>query len=228
MNFLELTNDVRFTLGLEDISVNDEVALAKKWVNRGVVDIVQRTRPSTRVLSLVLTGGVKVHDMSDQIISLLDLQAPGDGEFLTRLTREDIVRAQRAGQPAFAYEEPLLWISPVPSEETTFQAYGCFTPDEMVGDTDSPSQLQFGGLHVGFHPAIVNYACWKAGEYVQHEQSGGGERWRTLYEGQDGTGGDIAMIKRILAKRVTPQGQRRRDLTGNLGSLSASGSYIGS
>ena len=48
-----------------------------------------------------------------------------------------------------------------------------------------------------------------------------------MYEGQDGTGGDIARIKRILAKRVTPQGSRRRDLTGNLGALSDSGAYVG-
>jgi hypothetical protein len=55
----------------------------------------------------------------------------------------------------------------------------------------------------------------------------GGERWRILYEGKDGTEGDIARIKRILAKRVTPQASRRRDLSHNLGSLSLSGDYIG-
>ena len=48
---------------------------------------------------------------------------------------------------------------------------------------------------------------------MQHEASGNGEKWRIQYEGQDGIGGEIAKIKRILAKRVTPGGPRRRNPT---------------
>lgn len=225
MNFLELTNRVKHTLGLEDIASNDEVALAKAYLNEGIVDILSRTRPYTRVIHLTLTGGVAIHDMANTILALLDLQV-GD-RFLERMSREDITRAQAANTFGFAYEEPLLWVSPVPSEDTTFIAYGVFRPTPLAADVDDPSHPAKGGLAPEFHPAIVNYALWKAGEYVQHEQSGGGERWRIMYEGQDGTGGDIARIRRILAKRVTPQGSRRRDLSRNLGLLSRSGYYSG-
>jgi hypothetical protein len=210
MNFLKMTNRVRYTLGLEDISVNDEVALAKEYLNEGVVDILSRTRPYTRVINLVAAGQTPVHDMHNTILALLDLQAPNDGPFLERVSREDAVTAQR----------------PVQTEESTFKAYGVFRPDPMVADDDDPATMQFGGLAPEFHPAAINYALWKGGEYLQHEQSGGGERWRVMYEGQDGTGGDIARIKRILTKRVTPSGGRRRDLTRNLGALSRSGDYI--
>jgi hypothetical protein len=227
MNFLKMTNRVRYTLGLEDITANDEVALAREYLNEGVVDILARTRPHTRCINLTLSASTPVHDMHNTILALLDLQAYDGGPFLERVSREDAVTAQRANEPCFAYEEPLLWVSPVSTEERIVKAYGVFRPDPMVQDDDDPAMVQFGGLAPEFHPAAVNYALWKAGEYVQHEQSSGGERWRQIYEGEDGTGGDIARIKRILSKRVTMQGARRRDLTGNLGSLSHSGSYVG-
>ena len=227
MNFGQLTSRLRYTLGLEDIAANDEVALGRDFINEGVVDILARTRPYTRCINLTLTASTPVHDMHNSILALVDLQSSDSETFLERMTREDIVTAQRAGERGFAYEEPLLWISPVSDEAVTFKAYGVFRPTPMTADPNDPADMTFGGLAPEFHPAILNYALWKGGEYVQHEQSGGGERWRTIYEGQDGMGGDIARIKRILAKRVTPAGQRRRDLTGSLGVLSRSGAYIG-
>jgi hypothetical protein len=110
---------------------------------------------------------------------------------------------------------------------SVINAYGVFRPTPLVADTDDTAGASTGGLNPEFHEAIVLYALWKMGEYVQHEGSGQGERWRIQYEGQDGTEGEIARIKRTLAKRVTPQAARRRDLTGNLGELTDSGSYIG-
>jgi hypothetical protein len=227
VNFKDLYTRVQYTLGLEDSSANDETLLAKQYVNEGVVDVLVRTRPTTRCINLNLSANTALHDMSNVILWLLDLQQPGSPLFLDRMSREDVIWAQQGGQPGFAYEEPLLWVSPVPTADTFLKAYGGFRPTPLAADTDDPSDYNFGGLAPEFHPAVVNYALWKGGEYLQHEQSGGGERWRTLYEGQDGTGGDIARIKRILAKRVTPHGTQRRDLARNLGTLSPSGSYLG-
>jgi hypothetical protein len=84
----------------------------------------------------------------------------------------------------------------------------------MVGDTDDPAAPSYGGLSPEFHEALVIYALWKMGEYVQHEGSGQGEKYRTQYEGQDGTEGQIAWISACSRKRVTPQAARRRDLEG--------------
>jgi hypothetical protein len=143
------------------------------------------------------------------------------------MSREDVTAAQTQFVPGFAYEEPLLWVSPIPTKDTTINAYGIFRPDPLSATTDDPSVMRYGGLAPEFHPAIVNYGLWKAGEYTHHDSSQLGERWRVLYEGRDGTEGDIARIKRILSKRVTPQASRKRDLSHNLGSLSLSGDYIG-
>jgi hypothetical protein len=226
MTFKQMFDRVKFTLGAEEVVGNDEVALIKQYLNDGVVNILARTRPYTRQIKLNLTGGVAIHDMSNEIIALVDVQG-ANGGFLDRFSREDITTAQRAGEPGFAYEEPLFWVSPVPKEDTEITAFGIFRPQAMTGDTNSPADPAFGGLAPEFHEAIVMYGLWKGGEYVQHEGSGQGEKWRIQYEGQDGTEGEVARIKRIIAKRVTPQMSRRRDLTGNLGSLADSGSYIG-
>lgn len=218
MNRGEMIDRVQHTLGLEEVLVNDETALVGDWLNEGIEDIVQRTRPSTRVINLTLTGGVPIHDMASTIIALLDLEI--DGYFLERYSREDISYRQAMGQTGYCYEEPLLWVSPIPKEDKIIRAYGVFRPTPMTDDAHDPSQPQYGGLAPGLHPTVVTYALWKGGEYSQHEQSAGGEKWRIQYEGQDGTQGDIARIKRILAKRVTPQGAHRRDPTRNLGSMS--------
>jgi len=226
MTFKDMYQRVQFTLGMEDSVPNDETLLAKAYINEGIIDVLVRTRPYTRCVNLNVSANTPVHDMSNLILALVDIVNPSGQGFLTRLTREDAVTAQQNGNPGYAFEEPLLWLSPVSSADTVVQAYGIFRPASLVADSDDPSTPAFGGLAPEFHPAVVNYALWKGGEYLQHEQSGGGERWRTTYEGQDGQGGDISRIKKILTKRATLQGTARRDLTRNLGSVSASGAYL--
>jgi hypothetical protein len=226
MNFKEMIDRVKFTLGAEESIYNDEISLIKGWLNDGLVQVLTRTRPYTRVINLNLTANTPVHDMSNQILALLDLEFPDIG-FLRRYARQDIVKLQALGEYGFAYEEPLLWISPVHTEDKTFKAYGIFRPNKLVADADDPQLPSFGGLAPEFHEAVVMYALWKTGEYVQHQGSGEGERWRIQYEGQDGTEGEIARIKRILVKRVTPAAHRRRNLVANIGAPSASGEYLG-
>ncbi len=227
MNFGDMQGRVQYTLGLSDIATTNETLLAQGWLNEGVVDVLARTRPYTRVIQLNVTANTPVHDLQNTVLALVDIQNPDNSSFLPRLSREDAVIAQQDGKPGFAFEEPLLWLSPVSSSDTFVQAYGVFRPAAMSQNTDDCSDPTHGGLPPEFHPAVINYALWKGGEYLQHEQSQGGERWRVLYEGQDGRGGDISRIKQILSKRVSPQGTQRRDLTRNLGALAPSGSYIG-
>jgi len=226
MNFGAMIDRVKYTMGMQEIISHDETVFVKQYLNEGLLDVLVRTRPYTRVITMTLTGGVAIHDMSTDILALLDVQ-DSSGNFLNRLTREDATKAQASGAPGFAYEEPLLWISPVPSVDTQIKAYGIFRPSPMSANTDDCANPSYGGLPPEFHPAVVDYACWRAGEYTQHEQSQMGEKWRITYEGRDGTEGDIARIKRILSKRVTPHGYPRRDLTTNIGSVGTSMDYIG-
>lgn len=225
MTYKQISDRVLQILGMQDDTTAPEIGYVQDLIHEGITDIAARTRAGARVINLTLTANTPVHDMSGAIIALLDLQ---DGSvILDRSTREDILFKQAVGHSGYAYEEPLLWISPIPTTTKVIKAYGVFRPQRMTDPGHSPSGTQYGNLAEEFHPAIVTYCLWKAAEYTEHEQSGGGERWRMQYEGQEGTGGEIARIKRILTKRVTPKGTRRRDPTGQVGSLADSLYYLG-
>jgi hypothetical protein len=226
MNFATLVSRVRLTLGMSEAVANDESVLIKGWINEGIVDILVRTRPYTRHIDLTVLANTPEHDLASLVLALVDV-FDAEGNQLRRMTRGDILRAQKVGKAGFAYEEPLFWYSPIVSVDTHIVAYGIMRPTSLVNDADDPSSPGSGGLGAEFHPFILNYALWKAGEYVQHQDSGAGEKWRIMYEGQDGEGGDIARMKRILNKRVTPQYARRPNLDRNLGTLSVSGDYLG-
>lgn len=225
MTYKQMVDRVLHNLGMQEDTTQPEKPFVQDLIYEGICDLAARTRAGTRVINLNLTGGVAVHDMSTSIIALLDLE-DGSG-FLDRYAREDIARHQANSSRGYAYSEPLLWISPVPSEDKTIRAYGVFRPQRMSDDAQTPSLPQYGNLADEFHPTVVTYALWKAGEYTEHEQSGGGERWRVQYEGQNGDGGEIAKIRAILHKRVTPKGTRRRDPTGQTGVLNPTGYYLG-
>jgi hypothetical protein len=220
----EMADRITFTLGLQDDTSFSETSYVTDLIYEGIVDVVARTRPYTRVINLTTTEDTLVHDMSTQIIALLDL-ADSQG-FLDRYTREDIERAQRSGGTrGYCYEEPLLWVSPL--GEQTLRAFGVFRPAKMTDGEQSPASMSYGGLAEEFHPTVITYCLWKGGEYVQHEASGNGEKWRIQYEGQDGMGGEISKIKRILLKRATPAGTRRRSPLRTVGYVPDADYFIG-
>ena len=228
MVFKDMWGDVVHTLGLSTRAANDETAYAKRFINEGVVDLLSRTRPSNQYMNLGLKAGVIAHQLDPVVIALKDILYPGYG-FLKRMSREDAMAAQQGegdgSNYGFAYMEPLLWVSPIVSVDTYIEAHGTFRPTPMSDPSNDPSTMAYGALAPEFHGAVVHYALWKCADQIQHQASSFGERWRLLYEGQDGLSGDVARIKRIVEKRATPQGASRRDLTDSLGELSGSGAY---
>lgn len=221
----ELQARIKATLGLQDDTTFNESTYVLDLIYEGITDIVARCRPMTRLICLTISPDTRIHDMSQSIIALLDLA--DDVGFLDRYTREDIESIQERGGRGYCYEEPLLWISPVPVAEIELRCFGVFRPSKMTTGEQSPSDAEYGGLAAEFHPTIITYCLWKAGEYMQHDASGQGEKWRIQYEGQDGMSGEIAKIKRILAKRVTPGGPRRRDPLRTVGTLPDATYYMG-
>jgi hypothetical protein len=220
----QMLDRIKYTLGLQDDTTFSETTFATDLIFEAICDIVARTRPYTRVINLDTTADTQTHDMSTMsIISLVDLA--DDKGFLDRFTREDIEAIQAQGGRGYCYEEPLLWISPIGAK--TLRCFGVFRPNKMSAGNQSPSDSQYGGLAEEFHPTILTYCFWKGGEYMQHEASGNGEKWRVQYEGQDGLGGEIGKIKRVLSKRVTPGGPRRRNPMRTVGRVPDATFYMG-
>lgn len=220
----EIADRIKYTLGLQDDTTFSETEFVNDLIFEAISDISARTRPYTRVINMDTTADTQTHDLSTgAIISLLDIA--DEHGFLDRYTREDIEAIQRQGGRGYCYEEPLLWISPIGAK--TLRVFGVFRPVKMTAGDQSPSETTHGGLAEEFHPPIITYCLWKGGEYMQHEASGNGERWRVQYEGQDGNGGEIARVKRILAKRVTPGGARRRNPLRTVGRVPNASYFIG-
>lgn len=221
----QLADRIVYTLGMQDDTTFPESQYVLDLIFEGIVDISARTRVNVRAINLTVTPSTEEHDLSSTVIALLTIKGT-DGEDLDRFTREDIGRAQRLGQRGYAWKEKMLWLSPISSQPVELRAYGVFRPQQMLQDSDSPSHPDYGGLAGEFHPTIVTYCLWKGGEYVQHEASGNGEKWRVQYEGQDGLSGEISKIKRIANKRATVSGPRRRNPLRTVGVVPDAGYWI--
>jgi hypothetical protein len=222
----EIANRVKYTLGLQDDTTFSESDYVNDLIYEAIVDISARTRINARVINLETTAETQTHDLSTQaIIALLGIRDDlGD---LDRYTIEDIEAIQSRGGRGYAYREPMLWISPTTTEPAILRVFGVFRPQKMTTGTQTPSDPLYGGLAAEFHPTILTYCLWKAGEYVQHDASGSGEKWRLQYEGQDGMSGEISKIKRIISKRVTPGAPRRRNPFRTVGVVPNTGYYTG-
>jgi len=220
----EIATRIKYTLGLQDDTTFSETGFVEDLIFEAIQDIAARTRAGMRVINMTTTADTQTHDLSvGAIIALLDVA--DERGFLDRYTREDIERIQRNGGRGYCYEEPLLWISPI--GEKILRVFGVFRPHKMTDGLQSPHDVLYGNLADEFHPTILTYCFWKGGEYMQHEASGNGEKWRVQYEGQDGMGGELAKIRRILVKRVTPGGVRRRNPMRTVGHVENLSYYTG-
>jgi hypothetical protein len=81
----------------------------------------------------------------------------------------------------------------------------------MTADDQTPSDSTYGGIPEEFHyTAILNYMLWNGADYGDDITSQSGERYRLLYEGEDGRGGNLRDIHRMINRRATPGGHRGR------------------
>src|SRR6478736_1163232 len=98
----QIKDRIAYTLGLQDDTTFSESQYVLDLIYEAITDIVARTRAYARVINMTTTADTQTHDMSNQIISLVDL-ADGSG-FLDRYTREDIEKIQAQGGRGYCYE----------------------------------------------------------------------------------------------------------------------------
>jgi hypothetical protein len=200
VTFDEMTGTVTAYIGLQEIEYFDETSFVKAEVNRGVLDLLARTRCTVRCVELRVLAGVGDYTVGNQILSLVDIE---DG--LGKVNRSS------SYQPSFTMiRSDILRVQPTPSEDGEVQVWAVKRPLSMVLATDSPSMEQFGAIPEEFQDAIVTYGLWKAADYADDASGSQGERYRLLYEGQDGRGGRLAEIRRMVNKRGTSRAPRRR------------------
>lgn len=200
MTFDEMSGTVQAFLGLQEIEYFDETGFVKTEVNRGVLDMLARTRCVVRCVDLRVLGGVDQYLVGNQILSLVDIE---DG--LGKVNRNS------GYSPSFTLiRSDVLRVQPTPSVDGEVQVWAVKRPLPMVDPTDSPGDEDHGAIPEEFQDAIVTYALWKCADYADDASANQGERYRILYEGDNGQGGRLAQIRSQVNKRGTARAPRRR------------------
>jgi hypothetical protein len=214
VTYKEMKDQVQRWLGLQDITDYDETAMIPLLLQQGTIDLLSRTRCTIRCIDVRVIPDVSEYMLDHSVLGLVDVE---DG--MRKARRNELVN------PSFTMiRSDVLRIQPTPSEQGELQVWAVRRPSKMAVDVDSPSFDQFGAIPDEYHDAIVTYALWKAADYSDDSGSQQGERYRFLYEGQDGKGGRIAEIKRLVNKRGTARAPRRNV---RLAPVSSSGTWTG-
>jgi hypothetical protein len=202
----KMTDRVCATVGLQDIDPLNEKTLVEDWIYEGTIDVLARTRCIARCVHLTVAPGIDTYILAQSVLALVDVENGGK----RRRRRDD-------SDPGFTLiRSDVLRFDPTPSEAGTVDVWAVLRPQKMAGDDDDLGQEQFGAIPLEFQDAIELYALWKAADYGHEQQTQRGERYRMLYEGQDGRGGRLAQIRSQVNKRGTsfPPMRRRQLLRG--------------
>jgi hypothetical protein len=194
-------------LGTDDDAV-DETEFLEELANEAVLDILARTRINMAERAVSLSAGDQQVELDDTTLRVANVKL-NDLE-LTEGPRDDLLPDQFA---FVGYNLMLLYAPPVSGDVLTF--WTTTKPQPMRDDGDDPSESQFGGVPTFVHKAIVDYMCWWAADKLGDQQAGRGERYRVIYEGQDGLAGPGSDLGRIRLA-VTARGgntlvRRRRE-----------------
>src|SRR5262245_18411344 len=173
-------DQVKYWIGLQDIKAYNEADLIDDLPYQGTLDMLSRTKCIVRCVNLNVTAGVNTYTLDQSLLALKDIE----DESRPRARRDD------SYSPSFTLiGADVLRLTPTPSEYGSVQTWAVLKPSKMTDDTDSLLEEQFGAIPEEWHDAVVLYALWKAGDYSDDGSAQMGERYRMLYEGQNGMGG---------------------------------------
>ena len=196
----EIVDRVTATIGLQDIEPLDEKSLVNGWVYQGTLDLLTRTRCVARCIHLQVTSGQSDYMLGSGVLALVDVR----GANHTRLRRDDT-----ATYGFTLIRSDILQVRPTPSEDGEVDVWAVVAPQPLQADDDDLGEEAFGAIPREFQDAIELYALWHAADYSHENQTQRGERYRVLYEGQDGNGGRLRQIRQAVNKRGTAFAPRR-------------------
>lgn len=233
---VQMETEVHFELGLAATTAGTEKTLVDGWLNSGVVDVLARTGCYVVSAAVSLSAAEGDYDLlADLGLDTLAVRSmrwtsTNGGGVPERVSPEEIERlratpdAQASGWPASYYAVAganLLMVWPTPTAADTITVIHTPRPTAMSLSSHDPSNATYGGIHAEWHDAVVLYAEWKGASGSDDQSSAQGERYRVLYEGQDGNHGRLAQIRVASRKHGGRMGRavfhpsRRRPARGN-------------
>jgi hypothetical protein len=209
---LFVSRTLGISLGTSDDAIEEDTLL-NDLANLAVLDILARTRIHVRHATAVLATGETEFDIDpivlkvyrifrgDVLLEELDLDALDSSGYA--FLSEIRIKFGLAG----AGDNVTIWYTPLPTA--------------MTDDAHDPATQAYGNIPAAHHLAILNFMLWHAADKSGDQGSARGERYRLMYEGQDGLAGpgtDLGRIKTAINMRggATTVRRPRQVLTSDL------------
>jgi hypothetical protein len=216
MNRGQITKRVIQILGLDDTVAGEEDTLVHDLIDEAILDISRRTKLNMRCVNIHVPAGSSYFEMAVGILTMMDLRlmpsgSPDSNGVVLTQRHADEVLADVSGLSFSVVGYNTLLLSGGTTAARDLKAWFVPRPTKMTTDAQTPADQQFGGIPEEFHyTAILNYVLWNGADYGDDITSQSGERYRLLYEGEDGRGGNLRDIHRMINRRATPGGHRGR------------------
>lgn len=193
MNLGEFRLAISSVLSLDNTNGSAEQLLIDRAVNRGVLDVLRKTRCYVADADLTFTAGVWDYQMPTSVLETVTVFVETEGEVyyppLQRKTSAEILRmhgtgAVPSGIPKyFALEGwDLILLAPTPTTDVNLGIYYVPRPQALTGTSDDPSVVLYGGIPDDYHDAIELFALSRLADYDDDQSSGSGERYRQVYQ----------------------------------------------
>jgi len=198
----DMSDEVQYWLGLQDIAAFDERTFIWNKLYQGTIDMLARTKCVARCLDLNVRAGVDQYILDHSVLALVDIEN-GD----RRRARRD----EQLSSPNFTLiRADVLQLEPAPDADGVIQTWAVLRPAQMANDTDSVGDEKYGAIPDEYQDAVVLYALWKCSDYSDDASAQMGERYRIQYEGQDTRSGRLGQIRSSVNKRGTARAASRR------------------
>lgn len=182
----QIVFEVSRSLGLDDTASSDELTLMQRWVNRGIVDILMKTRCYMDLGTMTLISGVTDYRLDTNILVVNQITVPdtaGNVIELDSINMNDILpylssQIATTTSPLYAaIEGTFMRVAPAPTSAVVLTYLYVPKPTEIPADGTTgsdgldPSTAAYGGIPTEYHDAIVDFVLWQAAEY---DDKGGG------------------------------------------------------
>src|SRR5262245_59948476 len=117
-----MRDQVKFWIGLQDISAYDETQFISDLLYQGTLDLLARTKCVVRCVDLHVVSGQDEYYLDKGILALVDVE---DGA-------RDKARRSQCYDPSFTLiRSDILRVQPVPDADADVQTWGVLRPTQM-------------------------------------------------------------------------------------------------
>lgn len=191
MELQDYIGNVQAKLGLAASTVDGgfDEGLITGWINRGVAQVITRSRINVTPTVMALTAGQYDYTLPTEIIAIDEIYSTDAASSLwVRLEHVSPpvllnmrIGTQFQGAPPVRYYTVsggnLLMVYPTPASADNLTIYFITRPDVLVNPTDSPD-----GIPEEWQQTVEYYACYQAGQYINDSASQNGERYQQMFE----------------------------------------------